>query len=53
MDKNNEYRLTIRIEKELRDKFQTICKENGLMGSRVIRNFVIKFVEKHEQMKDN
>ena len=48
MDKNNEYRLTIRIEKDLRDKFQAICKERGLMGSRVIRNFVEKFVEEHE-----
>ena len=32
MDKNNEYRLTIRIDKELRDKFQAICKEKKFNG---------------------
>lgn len=50
MVKETEYRLTIRISKQMRDEFQRICKENNLMGSRVLRSMIEKWIEQHKKI---
>lgn len=41
-----ETRMQFRIEKELKNKYISICKKNKIIYSEQIRDFIIKYLEK-------
>lgn len=41
--------LRIRIERELREKFLEICKEEDRPAAQVIREFMRAYIAKHEK----
>lgn len=43
------YRIAVRVDRELRDRFNEICRKENLMGARVLRSFVENFVKEHEE----
>lgn len=43
-----EIRMNIRINRELREEFQAICKQKAMNGSELIRQFVQKWVNKNK-----
>lgn len=40
--------LRIRIERELRDKFLTLCRRQDRPAAQVIREFMRDYIDKHE-----
>lgn len=42
-------RMHLRIEQELKERFEKICKQKSLNKSALIRNWIEEFVEEHER----
>ncbi len=42
-------RMHLRIEQELKERFEKICKQKSLNKSALIRNWIEEFVEEHEK----
>jgi antitoxin component of RelBE/YafQ-DinJ toxin-antitoxin module len=53
MQNKNKVNFTIRIDKELKDRFVKVCKQNDTDSSKEIRRFVKTFLEQHAQKKFN
>ena len=51
--KKNRVRLNVQIEKDLRDKFISIARENNTDASKLVRDFVYKYVKNEEGKNDN
>jgi hypothetical protein len=49
--KNDEVVMNIRIPRELRDTFISICKTKDTTGSREVREFMRKYIARHSQQK--
>ncbi|WP_295789382.1 hypothetical protein [uncultured Veillonella sp.] len=47
----NNTNLNVRIPKELRDTFNTYCKNNMLNSSAVVRSLIIDFLIENEKNK--
>ncbi len=47
-EKKKDIRLNIRISKELRDEFQSICDAKSVNGSDLIRKFVERWVSENK-----
>lgn len=45
--------LRIRVERQLREKFLELCREQDRPASQVIREFMRDYVEQHEQRVAN
>lgn len=41
--------ITVRGERELMDKFRSICKEQGVNQTGILRKFIKDFVKKNEE----
>jgi len=40
--------LTIAVEKQLREEFKKVCKENDLDASKVLRHFMRQYIERNK-----
>lgn len=47
--KKKDIRLNIRISKELRDEFQSICDAKSVNGSDLVRKFIEKWVSENRK----
>ena len=43
--------MGFRVEKPLREAFDTVCKQKDITGSQVIRNFMREFIQQNGQGK--
>lgn len=46
-------RLNIRIERDLKEEFNTICQEQSLNASALIRQWISEFVEENQERVDD
>ena len=47
--KNNKVNFTMRVEKELKDTFVNVCKNNDDDASKVIRRMMRKYIKNNQQ----
>jgi predicted DNA-binding protein len=45
--------LRIRVERQLREKFLELCREQDRPASQVLREFMRQYIEQHERLADN
>jgi len=50
---NRKARLNIEIERDIRDKFLGFARLNNTDGSKLIRDFIYKYVKKNEEGKND
>lgn len=48
METSKEIKTTLRINKEIWEKFKKICKENETDASKEIRKFIKNFLKDHQ-----
>ena len=48
METSKEIKTTLRINKEIWEKFRKICKENDTDASKEIRKFIKNFLKDHQ-----
>lgn len=46
--KKKDSQLLIRINREVRDRFVDLCEEHNTDAAKQIRNFIEKYIEKHD-----
>lgn len=47
--KKKDSQLLIRINRQVRDRFVELCEDNNTDAAKQIRNFIEKYIERHEE----
>jgi len=50
---NRKARLNVQIERDIRDKFISFARLDNTDGSKLIRDFIYKYVKEHEEGKND